>query len=72
MYKRQIQTYSFSNNKILDGIGIEEDSWERNFVDIINPMGEETSAMRTILTPGMLEVLGRNCARNQELSLIHI
>lgn len=60
----EIQTYSFSNNKILDGIGIEDDSWERNFVDIINPMGEETSALRTILTPGMLEVLGRNYARN--------
>lgn len=62
----EIQTYSFSNNRILDNMGIEEDSWERNFVEIINPMGEETAAMRTILTPGMLEVLGRNYARNVE------
>ncbi|WP_425755163.1 phenylalanine--tRNA ligase subunit beta [Ihubacter sp. rT4E-8] len=60
----EIQTYSFSNQKILDNIGIEEDSWERNLVEIINPMGEETAAMRTLLTPGMLEVLGRNYARN--------
>lgn len=66
MGANEIQTYSFSNNKILDGIGIEEDSWERNLVEIINPMGEETSAMRTILTPGMLEVLGRNYSRNVE------
>ena len=62
----EIKTYSFSNDRILDGIGIEEDSWERNLVRIINPMGEETSAMRTLLTPGMLEVLGRNYARNVE------
>lgn len=62
----EIQTYSFSNNRILDNLGIEEDSWERNFVEILNPMGEETSAMRTILTPGMLEVLGRNYNRNVE------
>lgn len=62
----EIQTYSFSNNRILDNIGIDEDSWERNLVEIINPMGEETAAMRTILTPGMLEVLGRNYARNIE------
>lgn len=60
----EIQTYSFSNNRILDGLGIEQDSWERNLVEIINPMGEETAAMRTILMPGMLEVLGRNYARN--------
>ena len=62
----EIKTYSFSNDRILDGIGIEEDSWERNLVRIINPMGEETSAMRTLLTPGMLGVLGRNYARNVE------
>lgn len=66
MGANEIQTYSFSNHKILDNIGIEKDSWERNFVEIINPMGEETSAMRTILTPGMLEVLGRNYSRNIE------
>lgn len=66
MGANEIKTYSFSNDRILDGIGIEEDSWERNLVRIINPMGEETSAMRTLLTPGMLEVLGRNYARNVE------
>ena len=55
----EIQTYSFSNDRLLDRIGIDEDSWERNFVRIINPMGEETSALRSLLTPGMLETLGR-------------
>ena len=60
----EIQTYSFSNNKVLDRTGIGEDSWERNFVEVINPMGEDTSALRTILTPGMLDVLARNCNRN--------
>lgn len=60
----EIQTLSFSNNRILDNLGIEEDSWERNFVEIINPMGEETAAMRTILTPSMLDVLSRNYNRN--------
>lgn len=64
MGANEIQTFSFSNNKILDMTGIEEDSWERNFVDIINPMGEDTASLRTILTPGMLEVMGRNFSRN--------
>lgn len=62
----EIQTFSFSNNKILDAAGIDVDSWERNFVNLINPMGEDTAALRTILTPGMLEVLGRNYSRNIE------
>ena len=66
MGANEIQTFSFSNNKILDAVGIDEDSWERNFVEIINPMGEDTSAMRTILMPSMLEVLGRNYSRGVE------
>ncbi len=66
MGANEIQTFSFINNKILDAVGIEEDSWERNMVELINPMGEDTAAMRTFLTPGMLEVLGRNYSRNIE------
>ncbi len=64
MGANEIQTFSFTNNKILDDVGIDKDSWERNLVELINPMGEDTAAMRTILTPGMLEVLGRNYSRN--------
>mgnify|MGYP001466639888 CR=1 FL=1 len=60
----EIQTFSFSNDKILDNLRIEEDSWERNFVKIINPMGDDTEALRTILTPGMMEVLSRNYSRS--------
>lgn len=66
MGANEIETFSFINNKILDAVGIDEDSWERNLVELINPMGEDTAAMRTILTPGMLEVLGRNYSRNIE------
>lgn len=60
----EIQTYSFVSPKSVDNVRIDEDSWERAFVKILNPLGEDTSVMRTILTPGMLEVLGRNFSRN--------
>ena len=66
MGANEIQTFSFINDKIFDQVGIAEDSWERDTVKIINPMGEDTVAMRTILTPGMLEVLARNSARSIE------
>ncbi|MDD4200163.1 MAG: phenylalanine--tRNA ligase subunit beta [Eubacteriales bacterium] len=62
----EIQTYSFVSPSGVDRIGIAEDSWERAFVRIINPMGEDTSVMRTVLTPNMMDVLARNYSRNAE------
>ncbi len=60
----EIQTYSFVSPSGVDNCRIAEDSWERSFVRIINPLGDETSVMRTLLTPNMLEVLSRNFTRN--------
>ena len=62
----EIQTYSFVSPKGVDNVRIDEDSWERAFVKIINPLGEENSVMRTILTPNMMDVLARNYSRNAE------
>ena len=59
----EIQTYSFVSPKSVDAVRIDEDSWERAFVRILNPLGEENSVMRTILTPNMLETLARNYNR---------
>ncbi|MEG0830542.1 MAG: phenylalanine--tRNA ligase subunit beta [Anaerovoracaceae bacterium] len=64
MGANEIQTYSFVSPGGVDKIMIDEDSWERAFVEITNPLGEENSVMRTVLTPSMLEVLGRNFSRN--------
>ena len=60
----EIQTYSFVSPSGVDNCRIAEDTWERSFVEIINPLGDETSVMRTLLTPNMLEVLSRNFSRN--------
>ena len=62
----EIMTYSFVSPRSVDQVNIAEDSWERGFVRIMNPLGEENSVMRTILTPNVLEVLSRNYARNIE------
>lgn len=60
----EIQTYSFVNPKGLDTIKLPADSGKREMVRLLNPLGEENSGMRTLLTPNMLEVLGRNYSRN--------
>lgn len=62
----EVQTYSFVSPKGVDQVRIAEDSWERAFVTLLNPLGEENSVMRTILTPNMMEVLARNYSRTIE------
>lgn len=61
MGAEEIKTSLFINNSILDDVGIDEDSWEREAVRLEGSQGEEPVALRTILTPGMLDMLGRNC-----------
>jgi phenylalanyl-tRNA synthetase beta chain len=62
----EIQTYSFMSPKGMDNIRISDDSQERDMIRLINPLGEETSAMRTTLVPNMMEVLSRNFTRSIE------
>ena len=58
----EIITYSFVSPAIFDNIRIPADSALRNTLKIQNPLGEDTSIMRTIALPSMLEILGRNNA----------
>lgn len=56
----EIMTYSFFAPKAYDKILLPPDSPLRRSVTIRNPLGEETSLMRTTALPSMLEVLARN------------
>lgn len=56
----EITTYSFISPKAYDKIRLAADSSLRNSVVIRNPLGEDTSIMRTTALPSMLDVLGRN------------
>lgn len=67
----EIQTYSFIGPSELDKIQIDEDGWERSCVRLLNPLGEENSVMRTLLTPGILETLSSNYNRNNKDILIY-
>ncbi|MBR7097916.1 MAG: phenylalanine--tRNA ligase subunit beta [Clostridia bacterium] len=62
----QIQTFSFISPKYYDKVRLPEDSALRNSVVISNPLGEDTSVMRTTSLPSMLEILTRNCNFNNE------
>ena len=69
----EIITYSFVSPTIFDQIRIPADSSLRNTLKIQNPLGEDTSIMRTIALPSMLEILGRNNAyHNKSVNLYEL
>ncbi|MBQ8824124.1 MAG: phenylalanine--tRNA ligase subunit beta [Ruminococcus sp.] len=68
-----ILTYSFISPKYFDKINLPEDSKLRETVTISNPLGEDTSVMRTTILPSMLEVLASNYKnRNSAVTLFEI
>jgi len=67
----QSNTFSFVSRKNDDRIALPEDSQLRNHVVIINPLGEDTSVMRTSLLPCVLEVLEHNNAHKVQNAAIY-
>ena len=69
----EIITYSFTSPTVFDQIRLSADSPLRNALRIQNPLGEDTSIMRTIALPSMLEILSRNNAyHNKSVKLYEI
>ncbi len=59
----EIQTYSFISPHDLSKLNLSEDVNYSDTVKLLNPLGEDTSVMRTTLMPMMLATIGRNAAR---------
>ena len=74
----EIITYSFISPTYYDKIRMPKDSSLRNSLKILNPLGEDTSIMRTTILPSMLEIIARNhsyrnkSARLYELGRIYL
>ncbi len=69
----EIITYSFVSPASFDAIRIPADSPLRKTVKLVNPLGEDTSIMRTIILPSMLDILSRNYAmKNKGVKLYEI
>lgn len=62
----QGMTYSFESPKVFDRLRIPEDSPLRQAVEIMNPLGEDYSIMRTISLNGMLSSLATNYNRRNK------
>lgn len=62
----QGMTYSFESPKVFDKLLIPSDSPLRNTVEIMNPLGEDYSIMRTTSLNGMLTSLATNYNRRNK------
>lgn len=69
----EIITYSFISPSYYDKIRWPQDDKRRESFKILNPLGEDTSIMRTTVLPSMLEILTRNYNyRNKAVRLYEI
>lgn len=69
----EIITYSFISPTCYDKIRWDENDARRESFKILNPLGEDTSIMRTTVLPSMLEILTRNYNyRNQNVRLYEV
>lgn len=69
----EVISYSFYSPACFDMIRLPADSPLRRPMRILNPLGEDTSAMRTTMLPSMLELLVRNYnSRNADARLYEL
>jgi len=67
----EVSTFSFISPKAYDKICLPADSTLRNSIVILNPLGEDTSIMRTTILPSMLDVLSFNYNHKTEAACMY-
>ena len=69
----EIMTYTFTSPAIFDKLRFAKDSVLRNTITITNPLGEDTSVMRTTTIASMLDILSHNYShRNESAKLFEL
>lgn len=69
----EAMSYSFESPKVYNKLLIESDSKLREAIEIMNPLGEDFSIMRTISLNGILESLSNNYnRRNKNVKLFEL
>ncbi len=63
---QEVVNYSFVSEEIFDKIQLPAESVLRKTLPLQNPLSEEQAVMRTVMLPGLLQVLQRNASRKVE------
>jgi phenylalanyl-tRNA synthetase beta chain len=65
--------YSFVRKESCDYLRLGPDAPERNVVQILNPLTDDQSVMRTNMVPGLLETMARNISKQvQDIKIFEI
>lgn len=67
----EIISYSFESPAAFDLIRVPKDSPFRRALKLQNPLGEDTSVMRTVALPSMMEILARNYAFHNKAAKLY-
>ncbi len=67
----EIITYSFVSPSGLDMIRVPKDDPRRKQIKLLNPLGEDSSVMRTTGLPSMLDILARNYAYHNKAARLY-
>ena len=67
----EIRCFSFISPAWIDQLQLPEGDPRRSLIRIRNPLGEDTSVMRSTLIPSMLQTLALNQNRNNEAALLY-
>jgi len=62
----ETMTYSFISPKAYDKVNLDSEDKKRQYIKLINPLGEDFSSMRTTILPNMLDLLSKNYNRGIE------
>ncbi len=67
----EIRNFSFISPKLLDKLNLAADDKRLNVLKLTNPLGEDTSVMRSTLVPSVLGTVSLNQSRNNETAMLY-
>lgn len=67
----EIRNFSFISPKLVEKLGLKPDDTRLSPLVVTNPLGEDTSVMRSTLVPSMLGTLALNQSRNNESAMLY-
>ncbi len=67
----EVRCFSFISPKLVDKLGLAAGDPRLNLLKVTNPLGEDTSVMRSTLVPSMLGCVSLNQNRNNESAMLY-
>lgn len=67
----EIRNFSFISPKMVQKLGLAQDDPRLNLLAIVNPLGEDTSVMRSTLAPSVLSTVSLNQSRNNATAMLY-